>query len=194
VEQLDARNVQITVLESEANACKTITARQISPSTPGPTALHTAADRSKSQPFLSPASTQPPGIPVRQSRAPLHGSHQSGRAGSTAGCRVEPPQSTRRYKIQCQSAPRPFITKPESCLSVPAPVSSAPPFHGRRRRSQGRAGHRDPDNLKPGLPGDVAALLPAVPPHHCAGRRPDQGARGVGYQNRLVFLKIVENR
>jgi hypothetical protein len=44
--------------------------------------------------------------------------------------------------------------------------------------AQGRARHRDPDDPQPRLPRDVEALLPALPPHHRAGRRPDQDHQG----------------
>ncbi|WVZ68738.1 hypothetical protein U9M48_017640 [Paspalum notatum var. saurae] len=88
--------------------------------------------------------------------------------------------------------PRP-LTRPESrarllCSARPRRASRIkglprPPVRdGDGAAAQGRAGHRHPDDPQPGLPGDVAALLPAVPPHHRAGRRPeqdDQGARGV---------------
>ena len=46
--------------------------------------------------------------------------------------------------------------------------------------AEGRAGHRDPDDSEPGLPGDVAALLPGLPPDHRAGRGSEQDDQGAG--------------
>ncbi|KAJ8484404.1 hypothetical protein OPV22_016889 [Ensete ventricosum] len=46
--------------------------------------------------------------------------------------------------------------------------------------AEGRAGHRDPDDTEPGLPGDVAALLPALPPDHRAGRGSEQDDQRAG--------------
>ena len=133
--------------------------------------------------------------PTHCSFFPFPSEANNSRAGSTAPAHpprpLHPrPPSLHLYPLRFppfsphSGSPRPTTTTAATAAPtgrVPSLPSASRPLSSNGVRlaragaaAQGRAGHRHPDDPQPRLPGDVAALLPAIPPHHRAGRRPQQ--------------------